>query len=79
MSLIIRNLRGLMRSRALKYVSGKRVLADGNDQYGKTLYNRRLQDLVILIFKVINGKKPEYLRDLFALRNNVHEQAGRST
>ena len=32
---------------------------------------KRLQDLGILIFKVINGILPEHLRDLFVLRNNV--------
>ena len=41
-------------ARALKYVLGKRVLTDGNDQFGKTLYNRRLQDLVSREARFIN-------------------------
>ena len=52
------------------------MLTDRFDQFGKTLCNRRLQDLVMLIFKVINGILPEYLRDLFVLRNNVKNLRG---
>ena len=33
--------------------------------------NRRLQDVAILIFKAVNGILPEYLSDLFVVRNNV--------
>ena len=45
-----------------------------------SLYNRCLQDLVILIFKVINSILPEYLRDLhvFVLHNHVKNLRGRN-
>ena len=33
--------------------------------------NRRLQDVAVLIFKAVNGILPEYLSDLFVVRNNV--------
>ena len=33
--------------------------------------NLRLQDVAILIFKAVNGILPEYVSDLFVVRNNV--------
>ena len=41
--------------RALRYVYNKRVPLHGDDDYGLTLSNRRLQDIAILIFKAVNG------------------------
>ena len=43
----------------------------GDDDYGLTLSNRRLQDIAILIFKAVNGMLPGYISDLFVVRNNV--------
>ena len=43
----------------------------GAYDYGLTLSNRRLQDIAILIFKAVNGMLPEYISDLFVVRNNV--------
>ena len=60
--------------RAVRCVSNKRVPLNGDDDYGLTLCNRRLQD--ILIFKAVNGMLPEYLSDLFVLRNNVNGLRG---
>ena len=49
----------------------KRVPPHGDDDYGLTLSNRRLQDIAILIFKAVNGMLPGYISDLFVVRNNV--------
>ena len=32
---------------------------------------RRIQNLLIIVFKAINNYLPEYLRDLFRLRDNI--------
>ena len=56
--------------RALKFVSDKRAPLDGDDDYGLTLCNRRLQN--ILIFKAVNSMLPEYVSDVFVARNNVN-------
>lgn len=57
--------------RALRCVYIKQVPLYGNDAYGLTLSNRRLQNIAILIFKAANGMLPEYISDLFVVRNNV--------
>ena len=57
--------------RALRCVYNKRVPLHGDDDYGLTLSNRRLQDIAILIFKAVNGMLPGYISDLFVVRNNV--------
>lgn len=36
-----------------------------------TLYNRRLQDIAILMYKVRNGLAPEYLAELFNIPTKV--------
>ena len=33
--------------------------------------DRRIQNLLIIVFKTINNYPPEYLRDLFRLRDNI--------
>ena len=48
----------------------KGVPLHGDDDYCLTSCNRRLQD--ILIFKAVNCMLPEYLSDLFVVRNNVN-------
>ena len=57
--------------RALRYVYNKRLPLHGDDDYGLTLSNRRLQDIAILIFKAVNGMLPKYISDLFVVRTNV--------
>ena len=57
--------------RALRCVYNKRVTPHGDDDYGLTLCNRRLQDIAILVFKAVNGMLSEYICDLFVVRNNV--------
>ena len=56
---------------ALRCVYNKRVTPHGDDHYGLTLSNRRLQDIAILIFKAVNGMLPGYISDLFVVRNNA--------
>ena len=41
------------------------------DHYGLTLFNHRLQDIAMLIFKAVNGMFPGYVSDFFVVRNNV--------
>ena len=40
------------------------------------LSNRRLQEIAVLIFKAVNGMLPEYISDLFVVRNNVKNLRG---
>ena len=56
--------------RALKCISNKRAHLNGDDDYGLTLCNPRLQD--IIIFKAVNGMLPEHISDLFVASNNVN-------
>ena len=60
--------------RTLRCIYNKRVPLHGDDDYGLTLSNRRLQDIAILIFKAVNGMLPGYRSDLFVVRNNVPER-----
>ena len=60
--------------RAVRCVSNKREPLHGDDDYGLNLCNRRQQN--IFIFKAVNGMLPEYLSDLFVLRNNVNGLRG---
>ena len=70
MSLIEQKLEWL-NVRALRCVYNKRVPLHGDDDYGFTLSNRRLQDIAILIFNAVNGMLPGYISYLFVVRNNV--------
>ena len=38
--------------------------------------DRRIQNLLIIVFKTINNYPPEYLRDLFRLRDNIKNLTG---
>ena len=38
--------------------------------------DRRIQNLLIIVFKTINNYPPEYLRDLFRLRDNIKNLRG---
>ena len=48
----------------------------GNDAYGLTLSNCRLQNIAILIFKAANGMLLEYISELFVLQGNVKNLRG---
>ena len=43
----------------------------GDDDYGLTLSNRRLQEIAILTFKAVNGMLPRYISELFVVSNNI--------
>ena len=53
-------------------IYNKRAPSYGYDDHGSTLSNRRLQDIAILIFKAVNGMLPEYISDLFVVRNKIY-------
>ena len=76
LSLIIDQKLERLNSRALRCVYNKRAPPDGNDDHGSTLSNRRLQDIAILILKAVKGMLPEYISDLFVVRNNVKNLRG---
>ena len=38
---------------------------------GYSLVDRRIQNLIIVVLKTINNYPPEYLGDLFRLRDNI--------
>ena len=63
-------------ARTQRCVYNKRVPLYGNDDYGLTLSNRWLQVIAILIFKAVNGVLPEYISNLFVVRNNVKDLRG---
>ena len=62
--------------RALRCVYIKQVPLCGNDAYGLTLSNRRLQNIAILIFKAANGMLREYISELFVLQGNMKNLRG---
>ena len=43
---------------------------------GYSLVDRRIQNLLIIVFKTIHNYPPEYLRDLFRLRDNIKNLRG---
>jgi len=49
------------------------------DRIGYSLVDRRIQNLLIIVFKAINNYPPEYLRDLFRLRDNIKNLRGVNT
>ena len=46
------------------------------DRIGYSLVDRRIQNLLIIVFKTINNYPPEHLRDLFRLRDNIKNLRG---
>ena len=46
------------------------------DRFGYSVVDRRIQNLLIIIFKTVNNYPPEYLRDLFRLRDNIKNLRG---
>ena len=49
----------------------KRLPPHGGGDYSLTLSTRRLQNIAILIFKVVNSMLPGYISDLLVVGNNV--------
>ena len=46
------------------------------DRVAYSLVDRRIQNLLIIVFKTIDNYAPEYLRDLFRLRDNIKNPRG---
>ena len=46
------------------------------DRIGYSLVDRRIQNLLIIVFKTINNYPPEHLRDLFRLRDIIKNLRG---
>ena len=47
-----------------------------SDRIGYSIVDRRIQNLLIIVFKTINNYAPENLRDLFRLRDNIKKRRG---
>ena len=67
-------------SRKLERVQERAIYCDSNSTYPvllqraklPTLYNRRLQDIAILTYKIKNGLCPNYISRLFIFRSNQY-------
>ena len=62
-----------LHERALRYLYSDESSQTSTlcDRIGYSLVDRRIQNLLIIVFKTINNYPPEYLRDLFRLRDNI--------
>ena len=67
-----------LHERALRYWYSDKSLETSTlfDRTGYSLVDRRIQNLSIIVFKTINNYPPEYLRDLFRLRDNIKNLRG---
>ena len=68
-----------LHKRALRYLYSDESSQTSTlcDRIGYSLENRRIQILLIIVFKTIKNYPPEYLRDLFRLRDNIKNLRGR--
>ena len=80
-STLIQQKRNTLAPQIAKATLGEsRVYCDSNSTYPElliraklpTLYNRRLQDIAILMYKVKNGLCPDYIYRLFISRSNQY-------
>lgn len=64
-----------LHERALRYLYGDESSQNSSLFHGRigySLMDRRIQNMLIIVFKAINNiYPPEYLRDLFRLRDNI--------
>ena len=67
-----------LHERALRYLYSDESSQTSTlcDRIGYGLVDRRIQNLLIIIFKAINNYPPKYLRDLFRLRDNIKNLRG---
>ena len=67
-----------LHERALRYLYSDESSQTSTlcDRIGYSLVDRRIQNLLIIVFKRINNYPPEYLRDLFRLRDNIKNLRG---
>ena len=64
--------------RALRYLYSDKSSQTSTlcDRIGYSLVDRRIQNLLTIVFRTINYYPPEYLRDLFRLRDNIKNLKG---
>ena len=68
-----------LHERALRYLYGDESSQNSSLFHGRigySLMDRRIQNLSITVFKAINNYPPEYLRDLFRLRDIIKSVRG---
>ena len=67
-----------LHEQALRYLYGDESSQTSTlfDRIGYSLVDRRIQNLLVIVFKTINNYPPEYLRDLFRLRDNIKNLRG---
>jgi len=67
-----------LHKRALRYLYSDESSQTSSpcDSIGYSLEDRRIQNLLIIVCKSINNYPPEYLRDLFRLRDNIKNLRG---
>ena len=68
-----------LHERALRYLNSDESSQNSSLFHGRISYSlmdRRIQNLSIIVFKAINNYPPEYLRDLFRLRDNIKNLRG---
>ena len=67
-----------LHERALRYLYSDESSQTSTlcDRIGYSLVDRRIQNLLIIVFKTINNHPPEHLRDLFRLRDIIKHLRG---
>ena len=68
----------MLHERALRYLYSEESSQTSTlcDRVAYSLVDRRIQNLLIIVFKTIDNYAPEYLRDLFRLRDNIKNLRG---
>ena len=73
------NLMRKLNERALRYIYSDRsstYAGESTEGTSYTLADRRIQDMLILVFKAVNNLLPTYLSDLFIIRENIKNLRG---
>ena len=68
-----------LNERALRYIYSDRsstYAGESTEGTSYTLADRRIQDMLILVFKAVNNLLPTYLSDLFIIRENIKNLRG---
>ena len=68
-----------LNDRALRYIYSDRsstYAGESTEGTSYTLADRRIQDMLILVFKAVNNLLPTYLSDLFIIRENIKNLRG---
>ena len=68
-----------LNERALRYIysdQSSTYAGESTEGTSYTLADRRIQDMLILVFKAVNNLLPTYLSDLFIIRENIKNLRG---